>query len=275
MSRMTANGAQRLTDVRASYIHRQQHSLAFPPPGASLSPAVFSNSATAQDGRDLHTSFQGLGIRGEASGKSSVAGANRHAVETKDHPSPTSTTSRAKQGVARTVRGRRPSRALESDNEWLQYTKPFKMQGANWLRCTWADRLPDGNHVECTYVQKRHLVKRHICSKHLGIRPWDCPMCDKSFAQLSNLETHINTHTGDRPHECPFCEERFKDPARCCRHKKDVHGYITARERKMLKDLYGTSDPEFTDSEDEGTDPEAAFPGPMGTGTAAPLHGRR
>jgi len=100
-------------------------------------------------------------------------------------------------------------------------------------------------------------------------------MCDKSFAQLSNLETHINTHTGDRPHECPFCEERFKDPARCCRHKKDVHGYITAREKRMLKDLYGTSDPEFTDSEDDGTDTEVAYPGPIGRGTAAPLHGRR
>lgn len=69
---------------------------------------------------------------------------------------------------------RRPVCALKSDEEWLRYTEPVdevQPERFRGLRCTWL--VPDNESGEmkaCGYVQKRHLVKRHICSKHLGIR---------------------------------------------------------------------------------------------------------
>ncbi|KAH9844182.1 uncharacterized protein C8Q71DRAFT_731649 [Rhodofomes roseus] len=262
-----------LKQPKTSYFPRPRHDIDLPPRATCLSPAVFNTFGASPDGRDLHTSFQGLGIRNKAQLTSSSPGGARPPAETKSHiVHPHVAAGPAKQKVDRRALATRANRQPESDDEWLQYTEPYNAGGVNKLRCTWGTRQEDGSYVRCTYIQKRHLVKRHVCSKHLGIRPWDCPMCDKSFAQLSNLETHINTHTGDRPHECPYCDERFKDPARCCRHKRDVHGYITARERK--RDGYGASDLEFTDSEYGGTDLELAQSGPVHR-VAAPLRSRR
>lgn len=64
--------------------------------------------------------------------------------------------------------------------------------------------------------------------------------------------------TGERPHKCPFCDETFKDPARQYRHKKDVHKYVTTRERKMMSEIYKTSRRGASSSDIAGTDDELA-----------------
>ena len=95
-------------------------------------------------------------------------------------------------------------------NEWLKYTSPDVEDPENAdLRCTWKTNTKDGIRV-CIYEAKKHLVKRHIESKHLQIRcapnfiadRWVlnhtlsqcvCKICEKAFSQKSNLQTHLNT----------------------------------------------------------------------------------
>ncbi|KAI0327770.1 hypothetical protein GY45DRAFT_1372909 [Cubamyces sp. BRFM 1775] len=117
-------------------------------------------------------------------------------------------------------------------NEWLKYTSPDVEDPENAdLRCTWETKTKDGT-VVCIYEAKKHLVKRHIESKHLQIRQCVCKICKKAFSQKSNLQTHLNTHTGERPHKCHYCEERFQDPARRHRHMLRIHGHVSSRTKK-------------------------------------------
>ncbi|KIP07037.1 hypothetical protein PHLGIDRAFT_434277 [Phlebiopsis gigantea 11061_1 CR5-6] len=120
--------------------------------------------------------------------------------------------------------------------------------------CTWVDPKDTIHRNSCGYTSKKHLVKRHIESKHLQIKPITCEICGKGFAQRTNYSTHMNTHTGDTPHKCPYpnCEATFGDPARRHRHMKTVHNHVPSKRRtqsdhgSMLLD--DVSEPEEEDS---------------------------
>ncbi|KAI0723166.1 hypothetical protein C8Q76DRAFT_721938 [Earliella scabrosa] len=118
-------------------------------------------------------------------------------------------------------------------NEWMRYTMPPPdTTAAPEYDCIWEVKLRDGTTKPCGYHSKKHLVKRHIESKHLQLRPCVCRYCGKGFAQKSNLDTHLNTHTGEAPHKCNYCEERFKDPARRHRHMIQSHNHQSSRSKK-------------------------------------------
>ncbi|RPD67307.1 hypothetical protein L226DRAFT_529659 [Lentinus tigrinus ALCF2SS1-7] len=128
-------------------------------------------------------------------------------------------------------------RAIREDdprkNEWTKYTHPPPDTSTGTdFECTWEIKERDGTTRRCGYSSKKHLVKRHIESKHLQLRPCVCPVCGKGFAQKSNLDTHLNTHTGHMPHQCIYCDERFKDPARRHRHMIQAHGHQSSRTKR-------------------------------------------
>ncbi|KAI0736198.1 hypothetical protein C8Q72DRAFT_803218 [Fomitopsis betulina] len=243
--------------AKVSYGHHPHNTYDYSSRDTSEAPSeVNAPSVTTQGSRGLNASFQGLWIREGAKQAGAPMSAVQQHIARPAGPSDAPPDGKQEKPV------RRPVCALKSDEEWLRYTEPVdevQPERFRGLRCTW--RVPDGESgqmIACGYVQKRHLVKRHICSKHLGIRPWKCRDCGKTFAQLSNLETHENTHTGERPHKCPFCDETFKDPARQYRHKKDVHKYVTTRERKMMSEIYKKSRRGASSSDVAGTDDELA-----------------
>ncbi|RDX55478.1 hypothetical protein OH76DRAFT_1396871 [Lentinus brumalis] len=117
--------------------------------------------------------------------------------------------------------------------EWAKYTHPCPATSTGTdFECTWEINEGDGITRRCGYSSKKHLVKRHIESKHLQLRPCVCKHCGKGFAQKSNLDTHLNTHTGDAPHKCIYCDEYFKDPARRHRHMIQMHSHQSSRTKK-------------------------------------------
>ncbi|KAH9918209.1 uncharacterized protein BXZ73DRAFT_80670 [Epithele typhae] len=110
-----------------------------------------------------------------------------------------------------------------------EWTKHAEDRGEEGFVCTWTD---DFTPNPCGYKSKKHLVKRHINSKHLQRKPCICPFCEKGFAQKSNLMTHMNTHTGNAPHKCQYCNTFFKDPARRHRHMLQDHQHVSSRTKK-------------------------------------------
>ncbi|KAI0638053.1 hypothetical protein C8Q77DRAFT_1089071 [Trametes polyzona] len=117
------------------------------------------------------------------------------------------------------------------------------VDGKDWA-CLLEATQKDGSRRPCKYTGKKHLVKRHIESLHLQLRLWECQICGSAASQKTNLLTHINTHTGETPHVCKLCDpvSAFKDPARYCRHKKAAHGYLTRRDRELLKEWADDND---------------------------------
>jgi hypothetical protein len=41
------------------------------------------------------------------------------------------------------------------------------------------------------------------------IRPYQCQICDRSFARKHDLQRHIRVHTGDKPYACLCCNKAF------------------------------------------------------------------
>uniref|UniRef100_A0A8C6UTZ6 Spalt-like transcription factor 3b n=1 Tax=Neogobius melanostomus TaxID=47308 RepID=A0A8C6UTZ6_9GOBI len=67
---------------------------------------------------------------------------------------------------------------------------------------------------------------RHVKMQHLNLRPFGCPVCNKSFKMKHHLTKHLKTHGGLRPFECGVCGKKviWKDSflrhqARCQRRR--------------------------------------------------------
>lgn len=51
---------------------------------------------------------------------------------------------------------------------------------------------------------------------HLGVKPYSCSLCEKSFTRKERLAEHFASHEsallGQLPFPCNFCDRRFASP---------------------------------------------------------------
>ncbi|KAI0080897.1 hypothetical protein K474DRAFT_1672402 [Panus rudis PR-1116 ss-1] len=136
----------------------------------------------------------------------------------------------------------------KGESGWERYARPDAHSGD--YVCLWRDSRGS----LCSYAAKKHLVKRHIESKHMQIRPLVCEICGKGFSQKTNYMTHLNVHTGAVPHKCLYCDEAFGDPARRHRHMKSRHGHVASARRGQGESEPSGSGSYYCPSEGEESD---------------------
>ncbi|RHY09582.1 hypothetical protein DYB26_007574 [Aphanomyces astaci] len=52
-------------------------------------------------------------------------------------------------------------------------------------------------------------LKRHQITAHVGLKPFQCEHCPKSFARKADMQVHMRVHTGEKPYPCEECGKQF------------------------------------------------------------------
>ena len=66
--------------------------------------------------------------------------------------------------------------------------------------------------IFCLYYFRIHFS--------IGLKPFTCSHCGKSFARKEKLKEHERIHTGERPFTCDVCGKSFSDSGNFSNHKK-------------------------------------------------------
>ena len=78
------------------------------------------------------------------------------------------------------------------------------------------------------YLQKHQRI-------HTGVKPYECPRCDKSFTQKSHLNRHLKAHekrATQRTFTCSTCSETSHNHAPYNAHIRTAHQQPAAATRK-------------------------------------------
>ena len=63
------------------------------------------------------------------------------------------------------------------------------------------------------------ILQAHF-NNHVGIKPYRCNYCPKSFSQRYSLTIHERIHTGVKPYQCNICNKSFTQVGLLRIHKK-------------------------------------------------------
>lgn len=112
---------------------------------------------------------------------------------------------------------------------------PFK----KWLQCCmhkWKVHQMDVGLLKCPLCQFRSQISvkvyRHL-QTHGALKNYQCDLCEKRFAKLDQLRTHMQTHATNQeesrwysPKTCKICQHVFANSKTLSKHIKQVHNKI-------------------------------------------------
>ncbi|CAL1583319.1 unnamed protein product [Knipowitschia caucasica] len=124
-----------------------------------------------------------------------------------------------------TSAGQAPSLTPTSSSAFLSPSSPPMPSSSSSIPFPGAAFTGKIHYCHCgkAYALKS-MRDRHVKMQHLNLRPFGCPVCNKSFKMKHHLTKHLKTHGGLRPFECSVCGKKviWKDSflrhqARCQR----------------------------------------------------------
>ncbi|XP_017468695.1 PREDICTED: Krueppel homolog 1 [Rhagoletis zephyria] len=80
-----------------------------------------------------------------------------------------------------------------------------------------------GDPYQCNVCQKTFAVPARLIRHyrtHTGERPFECEFCHKLFSVKENLQVHRRIHTKERPYKCDVCERAFEHSGKLHRHMR-------------------------------------------------------
>lgn len=80
-----------------------------------------------------------------------------------------------------------------------------------------------GDPYQCNVCQKTFAVPARLIRHyrtHTGERPFKCDFCDKMFSVKENLQVHRRIHTKERPYKCEVCGRAFEHSGKLHRHMR-------------------------------------------------------
>ncbi|CAK8676218.1 unnamed protein product [Clavelina lepadiformis] len=83
-------------------------------------------------------------------------------------------------------------------------------------------------------------LKRHILTIHLHQRPcFKCADCQEGFPDETSFKVHI-CHEDERPHTCTVCNKRFAEPTQLRRHIRSAHSQHASQQQHKCFDCLRT-----------------------------------
>ena len=123
--------------------------------------------------------------------------------------------------------------------------RPFKCEKCD---LTFKRKAHLQSHFNASHAIERHY--KHYCDKcdfksscrrnftnhtnavHLGIRPYKCETCEKTFTQKTHYNTHIrNVHMSHKMFSCKYCDSEFSNRRDFERH------HDSKRHKRKMKEI--------------------------------------
>ncbi|XP_064601408.1 LOW QUALITY PROTEIN: zinc finger and BTB domain-containing protein 24-like [Liolophura sinensis] len=78
----------------------------------------------------------------------------------------------------------------------------------------------------CTKSFRTNETMRRHKLAHLGIKPFECEICQKKFSSNVSLREHVSIHNNVRPYQCDKCDKSFRHISTLSRHMS-IHSSAT------------------------------------------------